>query len=158
MDSSSSGTRWSSCSISVPFPTPDGPVMTKTFPKTSLIMTPPTAAKSSSSAELLAQLCDEFGALALGEAADGLRRGDPALVEDPVGLHPAVLGDGEEHVEHLCGEDVLGWVEEDRLDAGPVRLQVLLQLGPGGADVVRAPEGVHSLIEGPLGSRERRFD
>ena len=40
---------------------------------------------------LAAELGDELGALPLGEPADRLRRRDPALVEDPVRLHPAVL-------------------------------------------------------------------
>jgi hypothetical protein len=38
------------------------------------MMTAVTAAKNPCYDGLLAQLCDEFGALALGQAADGLRR------------------------------------------------------------------------------------
>src|SRR3954451_1837379 len=147
MESSSSGTRSSSCSISVPFPTPDGPVMTKTFPTALMIMTVGTAAKSSANAALLAQLCDEFGALALGEAADGLRRGDPALIQDAVGLHAPVLGHRHQHVDDLRSLDVLRRIHEQRLDLDLVALQVALQLGPLGANVVRPPEGFHPLVQ-----------
>src|SRR6478752_2418587 len=101
---------------------------------------------------------DQLGALALRETADRLRRRDPALVEDSVGLDPAVLRHREEHVEDLGGENVLRRVEQDRLDVCPTRLQVLLQFGPGGADVIGPPEGLHALIERAFGRSDRRFD
>src|ERR671933_2276831 len=119
--SSSSGMRSRSERMSVPLPTPDGPVMTK------------TRATRCAAAVLAAQLADELGALALRQAADGLARRDPALHEDLVHLHTPVLRDGEEHVEHLRREDVLGRVEQERLDRDPTGFQVLLQLRAAGA-------------------------
>src|SRR4051794_17151238 len=117
--------RRRSSRIRVPLPTPEGPVMTKTLPAA---MRPEILKGAAvASAALAAEQPDQLGALAFGEAADRLRRRDPALVEDPVRLHPSVLGDGEEHVEDLGGEDVLRRVEQDRVDAGPARLQILLQ-------------------------------
>src|SRR5260370_36682334 len=52
-------------------------------------------------AGLAAQERDELAALALGEPADRLGRGDPALREDLVDLNAPVLGPGPEHDEHL---------------------------------------------------------
>src|SRR3954469_9455417 len=112
--------------------------MTKTFP-TGRIMTAVTAAKNPWNIPLLAQLRDEFRALALGEAADGLRRRDPALVEDPVGLDAAVLGDRHQHVEDLRRLDVLRRVHQQGLDLDLVALQVALQLRALRTDVVRPP-------------------
>jgi hypothetical protein len=48
-----------------------------------------------------AQLRDEFGALALGEPADRLRRRDPALIEDPV-VFTGRTWDGQQHVDDLA--------------------------------------------------------
>src|SRR3954468_13397288 len=146
MESSSSGIASSSCSISVPFPTPEGPVITKTFPM-ALIMTAATAAKNCWRVALFPQLCDEFGALALGEAADRLRRRDPALVEDPIRLYPAVLGHRHQHVDHLGGLHVLGRIHEQRLDLDLAALQVALQLGPLGTDVICPLQGFHPLVQ-----------
>src|SRR6201996_7965895 len=126
-----SGTRSSSFLISVPLPTPDGPVMTKTLADAPSLMRRSILPKGS--VGLAVEERDELGALALGEAADRLRRGDPALVQDPVRLHAAVLGNREEHVEDLRGHHVLGGVEKDGVDVGAARLQVLLQFGASGA-------------------------
>ena len=95
---------------------------------------------------LAAQELDELGALALGEAADRLRRRDPALGQDPVRLDPAVLRDREDHVEGLRREHVLRRVEEQRLDLRLAGLQVALQLGARRADVVGSPQGLHPLV------------
>src|SRR5580765_267319 len=96
---------------------------------------------------LTAELADQLTALALREPADRLRRGDPALVEDAVGLHASVLGNGKEHVEDLRGQHVIGRVKKQRVDVGLACFQVLLQLGPGGANVVGSFESVHPLVE-----------
>src|SRR5262249_55001963 len=74
-------------------------------------------------------------------------RRDPALIENAIGLHTSILGNGKEHVEDLCGQHVVGWVEKQRMDVGLARFQVLLQLGSGGANVVGSFEGVHPLVE-----------
>jgi hypothetical protein len=58
----------------------------------------------------------ELGALALGQAAECLAGRDPAAVQDLGGLHPAVLGEREQHVEHLCRLKVRGRVEQQRAD------------------------------------------
>ena len=68
----------------------------------------------SASGGAAAQQRDELRALALGEAADGLARRDPALLQDLVGLHAAVLGDGEQHVEDLGGLEVLRRLSSSR--------------------------------------------
>src|SRR4051794_24201429 len=128
--------------ISVPLPTPEGPVMTK------------TRATVAAGAALPAQLADELAALALRQAADRLARRYPALLEDLVDLDPAVLGHGEQHVEDLRGLDVFGRVEQQRLDRRATGFEVLLQLRPAGANLVRALERVHPLQEGTL--RRRR--
>src|ERR1700761_4232787 len=94
-DSSRPGTRSSSPRISVPFPTPDGPVITKT------LLT--VASRLAGAAEGVgpAHERDQLAPLALGQTADRLARRDLALTQDLVHLHPAVLGNGQEQVEHL---------------------------------------------------------
>jgi hypothetical protein len=57
---------------------------------------------------LAAKLGDELGPLPLGKPADRLRGRDPALVEDAIGLHPAVLRYSEQHVEDLRGRNIFG--------------------------------------------------
>src|SRR5205823_12024615 len=99
---SSTGIRSTSSPMSVPFPAPDGPVTTK------------TGRAATSTACLLAAVVeevDEFGALALGESADGLRLADAALVQEPGRLHPSELRDGHEHVEDLGRRDELRRLE-----------------------------------------------
>src|SRR3970282_1746690 len=71
---------------------------------------------------------DELRALALGEAGDGLRLADAALVEEPRRLHAPELRDGHQHVEDLRRGDELGRVEKNRLDVLPSRFQVPLPL------------------------------
>src|SRR5437764_1789638 len=129
-DTSSSGTCCTSERIRVPFPTPEGPVITKTL---------------LTAAPLTAQHRDQLGALALREAADGLARRDPALLEDLVGLHAAVLGDGQEHVEDLRGLHPRGRIEQQPVDRGPAGLEVPLELRAAGPDLVGALERLHSL-------------
>src|SRR5690348_1184552 len=96
--------------MSVPFPTPEGPVITKTR------ATRASATRDHDdpgrSARLAAEHRDELGALALREAADRLARRDAALDEDLVHLHAPVLRDGEQHVEDLGRLDVLGRLQE----------------------------------------------
>ena len=58
----------------------------------------------------------ELGALALGQTAECLAGRDPAAVHDLGGLHPAVLGERDQHVEHLCRLKVRGRVEQQRDD------------------------------------------
>src|SRR4051812_1085565 len=133
-DSSSSGTRSSRALMSVPLPTPEGPVMTKTRDRVK-------------SDRLAAKHLNELGPLALGEPADGLARGDAALLKDLVDLHAPVLRDREEHVEDLRGLDPLGRLGEEVADRRPVGLQIALELGAPRTDVVRPLEGFHSLHE-----------
>src|SRR5436190_15986056 len=96
--------RSSSVRISVPLPTPEGPVITK--------------ARATRS-RLAAEHRDELGALALREAADRLARRDAALDEHLVDLHAPVLRDGEEHVEDLRRLDVGRRLEQEVVDLDP---------------------------------------
>ena len=115
---------------------PTGPVITKTF---AIDGRKPASTGRRSGRErpgrvspvAAAGASDELGALALGEPADRLRRRDPALVEDPVRLDPTVLGDGEEHVEDLRGQHVVGRVEEQRRGCSPCPLSGPSSAWPG---------------------------
>jgi len=90
---------------------------------------------------------NQLGALAVGQPADGLRLADAALVEEAGGLHTPELRHCHQHVEHLRRADVLRRVVEDLLDLDLSELQVLLQLRPADAYVVRPRKGLHALIE-----------
>src|SRR5262245_23746983 len=142
---SSSGIRSTSPLISVPFPAPDGPVTTTTGLTASTAGVPGARRRSRSSP--VVEQVDELGALTLGQPADGLRLADPALVEKPRGLDAPELRHRHQHVEHLRGRDVIGRIQEDRLDVHPTVLQVFLELGTADTDVVRTLEGFHPLIE-----------
>src|SRR5690349_16466419 len=96
---------------------------------------------------------NQLRALAVRQAADRLRLADPALVQEASRLHTAELRHRHQHVEDLRRRDVLGRIAEDLLDAGRAGLEVLLQLRPADADVVRPLERFHPLVEGP----ERRL-
>src|SRR5215475_4168661 len=114
--SRSRGTRASSAPTIVPFPAPEGPVRTKTGP-------------------LPVEEVNQLLALAVGQAAHGLRLADAALVEHPLRLHAAELGDGHQHVEHLRGRDELRGLGQNLLDRDGSGLEVLLQLSPLYPDV-----------------------
>src|SRR3954452_22689178 len=122
--------RSSSFSISVPFPTPDGPVMTKTLPV--------------NARNLATQHGDEFGALTIRQAADRLRRRDTADLQDLVHLHAPVLRYGEQHVEDLRRLDEIGWIVEQLLDAGTARFEIALEGRASCPDLVRALERLHA--------------
>src|SRR5436305_1154810 len=111
----SSDSRPSSARISVPLPTPDGPVMTKT---------------RANRRALSPQHRDELFALALGEPADRLARGDLARAQDLVDLHAPVLRHREQHVDHLGRLDVVGRVEQQLVDRVPATLEILLEPRP----------------------------
>src|SRR5205823_4562010 len=127
---STSGTRCSTSVISVPLPAPDGPVTTRT-----------------DGTRLPVEEINQLRALPVGQAADGLRLADAARVQEARRLDAAELRDGHENVDHLRGRDVLGRAAEDGLDPHAAVLQILLQLRPPDANVVRPPERVHALIE-----------
>src|SRR6266849_8092745 len=127
--SSSWGKRARSRLISVPLPAPDWPVMTKT------------------GSWLPVEEVNQFCALAIGEAPDGLRLADPAGVQEARGLDATELRHGHQDVDHLGRGHVLGRAAEDRLDVDPAVLQILLQLRPPDPDVVRTPQCVHALIQ-----------
>src|SRR5262245_36706486 len=146
--------RSSRLRMSVPLPTPEGPVMTKTFPPIPPILRSDVrgGAEGMSRLQLATQHRDQLGALALRETSNGLGRRDAAHLQDLVDLHAAVLGYGEQHVEDLGGLDVFGRLEEQHVDAGPAGLQVALERGTLGSDLVRALERLHALDEGTLRS------
>src|SRR3954453_7965117 len=126
--------------MSVPLPTPLGPVTTRT-----------------ATAALSAQETNELAALALGQAADRLRRRDPALREDAVHLHAPVLRDRQQQVEDLGRLEVLGRVEQQPVDLRATGLQVPLEGRSARADLVRTLKRVHALRQRALGSRTRRL-
>src|SRR3954447_25444401 len=105
--------------MSVPLPTPEGPVTTRT-----------------DTAALSAQETDELAALALGQAADRLRRRDPALREDAVHLHAPVLRSRQQQVEDLGRLQVLRRVEQEAVDLRATGLQIPLQGSSARADLV----------------------
>src|SRR3954453_18504962 len=126
--------------MSVPLPTPLGPVTTRT-----------------ATAALSAQETDELAALALGQAADRLRRRDPALREDAIHLHAPVLRHRQQQVEDLGRLQVLRRVEEQAVDLRATGLQVPLQGGCGRGRLFRSLNRVHTLRQRSLGSRTRRW-
>src|SRR4029077_18429149 len=107
--------------MSVPLPTPEGPVITITLgigsgPRARPVSAPPH--------EL-----DELAPLALGQTANGLARRDLALREDFVDFHPTVFRYGEQKVENLGGFQVVRGPKQQLLDRLPAALEVALQLG-----------------------------
>src|SRR5947207_120573 len=127
--SSSSGTRSSSIRARVLFPSPDVPVMTKT------------------GGRLPVEEPDELGALALRQPSNGLRLADPALIEEACRLDAPELRDGHQDVEDLRRRDVFRRIAQDVVDVGAPGFEVLLQLRSADADVVRALERFHALVE-----------
>src|SRR3954451_1463762 len=119
--------------ISVPLPTPDGPVMTK------------TRATRGSAVALAAKQRDKLCTLPGREPADGLARRDAALREDLVGLHATVLRHREQEVEDLRRLDVGRRLHQQLVDRDAAGLEVPLELCPLGADLVRARERDHPL-------------
>ena len=95
----------------------------------------------------------EFDALALAQAAERLAGRDPAAVEELGGLHPAVLGEGQQHVEHLRALKVRGRVAQQRADRHSAGLEVALELGAKRSDLVGPVERVDALIEAARGCR-----
>src|SRR3954451_15630704 len=125
--------------ISVPLPTPEGPVMTK------------TRATRAGAVALAAKQRDKLCALPGREPADGLARRDAALREDLVGLHAAVLGHSEQEVEDLRRLDVCRRLHQQLVDGDTTGLEVALELRPLRADFVRAGERDHALVQRTLG-------
>ena len=94
-----------------------------------------------------ASACSRLAALAIREAADRFRLADPAHVEETCCLHSPELRHGHEHVEDLCGRDILGRVTEDLFDLDVAVFEILLQACAPDADVVRSLQRLHALIE-----------
>src|SRR5438034_8045231 len=139
---SSSGTRSSRSRARVLFPSPDVPVMTNT------------------GGRLPVEEPDELGALALRQPSNGLRLADPALIEETGGLDATELRHGHQDVEDLRRRDVLRRIPEDIVDVGGAGFEVLFQLRPADANVVRPLERFHALIqraEGCLGLSLERW-
>src|SRR5438132_724817 len=83
---------------------------------------------------------DELGALALRQPSNGLRLADSTLIQEPGGLDAAELGYGHQNVEDLRRGDVLRRIAQDVVDVGGAGFEVLLQLRPPDANVVRPLE------------------
>src|SRR5205085_2766935 len=72
---------------------------------------------------------------------------DPALIQEACGLDPPELRDRHQDVEHLRGLHVLRRIAQDLVDLHRPRFEVLLELRPADADVVRPLERLHALVE-----------
>jgi hypothetical protein len=92
----------------------------------------------------------EFGALALGQAAECLAGRDPTAVQDICGLHAAELGEREQYVEHLCRLKVRGRLEQQRVDRHAAGFEVALELRAKRPDLVGPTERVDALIRAAL--------
>src|SRR5215213_5903624 len=127
--------------MSVPLPTPLGPVTTRTL--TAALLAP--------------EETDELAALALGQAADRLRRRDPALREDAVHLHAPVLRHRQQQVEDLGRLEVLGRVEQETVDLRTTSLEIPLRGGRARADLLPSLTRVLALRKSPFGGPPRRW-
>src|SRR5690348_8498347 len=128
---STSGTHSTSSWINVPLPAPDGPVTTMTDGRPRLPI----------------EEVNQLRALSLRQTADRLRLADAARVEEARRFHTTELRDRHEDVDHLCGLDVLGRAAEDRLDPYATVLEITLQLRTADANIVRALQCIHALVE-----------
>jgi hypothetical protein len=89
---------------------------------------------------------DQTVALALGEPADRLRLPDAGGPEQAGGLDRAELRHRKEQLAHRCSRGELRRVGEDLLDREPAFSQLLLQMRPRRPDLIRACEGVRTLL------------
>src|SRR5450631_3245740 len=105
--------------MSVPLPTPEGPVMTNTRAISATLL-PRSVEPSGASA---VEQRDQLASLALGKPADRLARRDAAVNEDLIDLHAPVLGNRQQHVEHLGGLHILRRVQQQRVDRAAAGLQ-----------------------------------
>src|SRR6185436_11645049 len=128
--SSSSGIRASNSFSSVPLPAPDVPVTTTTR-------------------LLPVEEANQLSALTVGQSSHRLRLADPAHVQEARRLHPPELRYSHQHVEDLRSRHVLGRVTEDLFNLDASILQILLQFCAPDANVVRAFQRFHALIERP---------
>ena len=74
--------------------------------------------------------------------------------EDLVDLHSAVLGDGQQQVEHLRRLQIVGRLEQQLVDRLAASLEVALELRSATTDVVGALERLHALHERTLRRRD----
>jgi hypothetical protein len=123
--------------MSVPLPTPEGPVITRIG--------------------VIAAKRDELVALPVRQAADGLAGGDAAVREDAIHLHAAIFRHREQQIEDLCGEQVFGRIEQQTMDLRASGLEIALQARPPGADLIRTLQCVHPLVERALGGQAGRL-
>src|SRR3954451_6596711 len=159
--------------MSVPLPTPLGPVTTRTAIgrlQTGAMRSHRTLALLGQAfgpaslpglvfapaRGLSAQEGNELAALALGQAADRLRRRDPALREDAVHLHAPVLRNRQQQVEDLGRLEVLWRVEQQTVDLRSAGLQFPLEGGWARAVLVRSLKRINALRQRPFGSRTRQ--
>src|SRR2546421_11830561 len=96
----------------------------------------------------------ELAPLTLGEPAEGLARGNTALREDLVDLDPPVLGHREQQIEHLGGEQIIWWPEQQFVDRLAAGFEVTLELRATAADVVGTLKRLHPLNERTFGGGE----
>lgn len=94
-----------------------------------------------------AEVSSQLAALALRQSADGLAGSNAALGQYLVDLDPSVLRHRQEQIEDLHGCGPLRGFSQDRMDRGPAALQVTLELGSTGADVVGLTQRTHTLSE-----------
>src|ERR1019366_2186284 len=131
--------------MSVPLPTPEGPVMTITR----------ATASPASRVSAAAHEGDELAPLALGQPTQCLAGRDPALGQDLVDLHAAVLRHRQKEVEDLGGLEIIWWLEQQLMDRLAPGLQIALELRPAAANVVGPLQGFHALHQRALRGGKR---
>jgi hypothetical protein len=94
---------------------------------------------------------DQFRALALAEAGQGLGRADLALCEQAGDPRRTVLGQGEQERLHLLRPSALGRCCQDVTDPDAACCQRPLQLRSADADFVRSAQCLESLSGGARG-------
>ena len=89
----------------------------------------------------------ELRALAFAQASERLAGRDPAAVQDLGGLHAAMPGEGQQHVEDLRGLQKRRRVEQQRTDRRSAGLEVALELRAKRTNLVGPAERVDALIQ-----------
>jgi hypothetical protein len=90
---------------------------------------------------------DQLLTLALGQAADSLRRRDPAPAEQASGLGRTDLWERQQERVDLGRPRTIRGLRQNLLDPHPARGQLLLQCRPATADLVRLPQGAQPLVD-----------
>ncbi len=118
--------------MTVPFPAPDGPEMTKR------------------EAISVSEAGEELAPLTLGEPPYRFAGADAALLHDLRRLNPAALGGGHEEIGDLRGEEEFGRRCEHLAHGDSAPLEVSFKLSAAAPYFVRLNERLSPLIERAL--------